>query len=982
MGEKFLRNIAKKYAQEEEQKLSSTIFVFPNKRSSLFFKKYLSEEFEHPIFSPKILTISELFNSLYDVRVAEHLVLLSVLWEEWNVVMKKSGHFSGAEESLDDFFYWGDLLLTDFSHVDSYLVDAKQIFTNTADYKNITYDLSWMTLEQKEVTKRITNIKDFWFESLQNTQGDYKQKFINYWNVLYDLYIAFRQELQNRNICYAAMQYRAVAQAIIDEREGRQLSSSQKKIIENLEEIEHISFIGFSAPTNCEKEVMKYFSHGGKNRKGSFYWDYFSDWIRNTENKSALLMKGCIEEFGNDYPLKDKETEEIRAPKEINAYSVKGTTQQTLVANLLLSQIHNTDVEGINTAVVVSDENLLIPLLAAIPECYTNEDGSPNVNITMGYPFSATPVYALLRSLMRFISTIALKKRDDVEEACCETNALMKLLSCNYLEKDEKVAQLLNKLSNTKNFHTFFSEITIPSLFPSQTIIDSLAANKQDEALMGNVIEYYIEFFTFIEKYVTSFERSYIYSLINALSSIKALGLKITRLRTLNSLIASAARNIKLNFSGEPLKGLQIMGPLETRLLDFDNLLFLSFNDAVFPASGEQKSAIPYTLRASFGLPTYEKQDSISAYNFYRLAQRAKRLYCIYDTDNSGLGGLKEESRFLKQLKYSFNQNVNYFSPDFKYISQGMERKGEFPKKEEDLEKHKSYSASSLNTFFSCPLKFYILHILKLQDEEELDDLLDSSDFGNIFHESMRKIYEPFINKTVSERNIEQILNNPERTDKIIEIAFRKVLGVNEIDRENIIIKSLIRKYIKETLKRDLERVKENGMFTYLGGEEKLSISLWGYEFKAFIDRLDITEGKLLISDYKTGKPKELKDFSKKTFDDILGSIFDYSGNREPFYAYLFQLMLYALIVNEKKEELKTDFPNGLQVALYQIQKVNSADGFKPYDITQENLEEFKNRLEDLMKRINSMEQGVWNRNIDTSACTYCDIMNKYCIRK
>lgn len=965
MAEKFLRNIAKDFAGRGISEIYSVTFVFPNRRSSLFFKKYLSEQFDKPIFSPKILTISELFDSLYTVRAADKLTLLSILYQEWIKLTQKEGE--APTESLDDFISWGGLLLSDFSDVDSYLADAHLLFKNTAEYKELSDDFSWMDFKQQEAAKRIADIKS---------------RFVDYWNILFDLYTSFRERLKEKGLCYPAMQYRAVAEAVIKEKKSAELSETEKGILSNLSKIERIAFIGFSAPTNCEKEVMRYFNRGGKERKGLFYWDYFSDFIKDKENKSSFLIDNCVQEFKNEYKLQDAEKKEIEKTKLINAYPVIGMVQQTLAAGKILEYLHKIDPDGINTAVVVSDENLLLPMLGAVPGCYKNKDGSANVNVTMGYPLVATPVYSLLRSLMRLVAGASLRNNNGTMAPCFETNALIRLLDSNYLNGKKEVSDALEELKKSKSYYTFTSDpsvVSIKELSLPQPFIDFLGTRKVTPELMPSVLDYYLSVLAWAETGVAAFERDCFCRMADAICSLKNLNLDIVRIRTLNSLLTSAVKSITINFKGEPLKGLQIMGPLETRLLDFDNVVFLSFNDGIFPASGDQSSAIPYSIRAHFGLPTYEFKDSVSAYNFYRLSQRAKRLYCIYDTEKTENGGVKEESRFLKQLKYGFSQKVHYHPSNFNYVSSGMEKGAEYPKNEslKDI----WYSASMLNTYFECPLKFYLNKVKGLDEQEDLDDSLDSSAFGTLFHAVMEKIYEPYNNEVVTSEMIKAL----DPTDKLIEDVFKKELKVTEIDRENIVIKSLIKKYVKDVLKRDLLRIEENGEFTYIKSEKKMKVNLFGYNFIAYIDRIDTTRGKVLISDYKTGTYKAetltAEKFVQKSSEEILDAVFDYSGNRKGFYANLFQLLLYALILTEDKKSCDSfNFSGGLQVTLYQLQKILTT-GFNVYDISPELLKGFKGRLEDFIKRINSSAPGCWERKVDSAGCSYCPFKS-YCLRK
>lgn len=1030
MCEKFLEGVARYFA---DKSLNDFTFIFPNRRSSVFFKKYLGESRNGVLFSPKILTVSELFSFAKDASVAHYLTLLVTLWEEWNKLLRED-----KREELDDFLYWGDLILSDFSDVDYYLVNHKDLFKNLKDFQNIESDFSWMNLEQKEAAERITGIKEFWkkistnrSKLSKNSEGanakdlggaksgeGHQEIFLSKWDLLLPLYDNFKKVLKEKGIYYNAMLYREVAEEIIESKKFNS-TSSDNEVLTKLSSLGNVAFVGFSAPTNCEKEVMRYFKREGK---ALFFWDYFSDWIKDPQNKSSLLISSCIKEFGNDYPLidensgnasdsKNADNKEVNSSLNVIAYPVVGSVQQSsLASSILSSQIIKDDKEGINTAVIVSDDTLLIPLLQSLPTEYEN------VNVTMGYSISASPLYSLITSLLRVIATRSLQG----DKTYYHTNNLLALLKSPYLidlkvsdyKIDQQIIDLVVEpkdisyyISNIENQNNYY--ISIDSNVVPYWLI-------QDEATQFS-INSLIDFFKGVLKRVengiyrrvegsVSYERDMLYLIYETLDEIKSLNLNIKRVRSAISIIKSAINQISLNFKGEPLKGVQIMGPLETRLLDFDNIIFLSFNEGMFPKSGEQKSAIPYFLRKSFALPTYEYKDSISAYNFYRLIQRAKNIYCIYDTNNnSDSGGLKEESRFLKQLEYAYDVNVKRYNIESEYISETIEKVDEYPVDERAIEKikNKRYSASLLNSYLACPLLFYLNGLLNAYGkEQEIEEGIDNSGFGTLFHYCMKVIYSDFECKEgknrilVSQNELKKVLSQyfgkNERNDKKDKIdqlllnGFKEELNIHRVEGENYILKELVKGYIEKTIRKDLERIKDEGEFEYVQGEKEikdLTIEIDGAQYNLYgiIDRVEKSNSGYLLSDYKTGKYKKIPEKNIEDFEQLLDKIFDNSGNRDPIYGYLFQLLFYALIFNKwrvNRGEIKEY--EDITISLYQVQQIED-NGFFKYNVTSEKLKEFEERLKQMLKEIVSIAIGEkWKRNKDSNVCQYCDF-NSFC---
>lgn len=1027
MATKFLQEVATIFATKDNfndssyDYLSNYTFIFPNRRSSIFFKKYLGEKISQPLFSPKILTISDLFTSLNNTQVAPHLAQMLHLWKAWQ-------RGTQSEESLDDFLYWGDLLLSDFADIDQYLVDAKQLFQNLSDLKELEGDYSWMSQSQIEAVERITQIKNFWnkLQSIDSSKkNDFKEKFLKEWSNLFIVYTQFKERLLRYNLATSAMQYRFVAEAIIAYNKG---GSYDLEIIEKLNKFNKIVFIGFSAPTSCEKILMKYCKSNG----ALFYWDYYSNWVKSEHNRSSFLISKCVEEFDSDLPITNNEfiNDSTNNIPTFDIYPVSGNNQQIQVASQILKRWYDENGEDINNAVVLSDESMIIPFLNAIPSCYKDLKGDYNVNITMGYPLKMTQLYSLITSFITLYSSINRKKeRNNASyRYYFLANNLINLLSHPYISNIDGIDSEIQKLIKSKLYFTDINTLRENSLLkfilPSDSIINSLFDKNQGDKkdskynLFKGIVNYHKDFFAHIMQIISlqTIERHFFYKYFDILNElleqIDSLGLELARIRTINSIITNSINSASFSFAGEPLKGLQIMGPLETRLLDFDNILFLSFNEGIFPRSGEQKSSIPYFLRKHFGLPTYEFQDSISAYNFYRLTQRAKHIYCIYDNSKGDKIKYPEESRFIKQLKYDFlseNQDsLRYHYPKFNYIHKAIQniQYGKIDKKEETLNTliHKEFSPSLLNLYIDCPLKFYLCGVEKFSTDRDIEEHLDKANFGTIFHECMRNFYNKLIGNSATPTKIDKdSLNNyinPPLTSgknssleavlKIDDVFFS--LGVKNIEGENLIIREIVKQYIEYTLMVDYDRAMP---FYYLESEMAVNNikTSGGYNLKGFFDRVELIADskKPVIIDYKTSSVSDIKKIEKSINQDysditdienLMSQIFDYSGERNKWDSYLFQLMLYALMFSKKYgDDDRFNLKDGVDVGIYPIQQIRSKAMLR-FSLSLKMMESFEEHLNELFDKIfDKKKEKYWRQNLDSSACQYCDCV-QFCNRR
>jgi hypothetical protein len=1085
MERQFLRQVASIFSNPsllgiknaDANYLRGFTFIFPNKRSMAFFRKYLGEEYGKvnrapdgspmPMFSPGMVTISDLFSDLSGLHTADYLTLIVELWKCYSAVQKKHAIDAGVaeadfkEEPLDDFIFWGDLILSDFSDVDQYMVDAKQLFTNLKDVNEINSDFSWMSDTQRGAVEKLGGVKGFWDrvkgnESTGKIKDEfYKKRFLDTWEMLYPLYVNYRETLKNKEIAYSAMQYRAVAEAIgsPELKLGASGSDESDVLISKLNSLKSAVFIGFSAPNNCEKTLMRYF-RDRKNDDGSpagyFYWDYFSPMIKAPQNKSSRLIESCVKEFPSSPAIEDAaKGAKISVVEDgdnktvtnctFDVYPVSGNMGQTLAASEILKKIcggyeysapgFDLRNEALKTAVVIADENLLLPMLSAVPAGYRDAKGRPCVNITMGYPLAATGV----ASLANLLSAVHMSMRIKNGKSLLYGNVMLDVLTHSYVKSiNKRDAETLRKhILDSNKF--FVSDDDMNSGFDNlpdgkggvrtlnlsgdfKQFLNLLVPHINNENLISSIVEYQTGVLDYVSNYVSPAEKGYIFQYSDVLNSLKGNNLSIMLPRSAYSIIRRTVGNLSVTFKGEPLMGLQIMGALETRALDFENIIYLSFNEGMFPKTGEQKSCIPYFLRKCFGLPTYETQDSISAYNFYRMIQRAKHVSFIYSTDTEGMK-VGEESRFIKQLRYDFGVRPVYHNVNLPMPENFKASYKKVVKRDEDIRSivenyfdaeprgSKHFSASLLNSYIDCPLHFYFANIMGVEVEAELTDSVDGSVFGSIFHKCMQLIYNDYTEnlkaKTISGELVEKIIKElfpagkadgsfagpgSSKLNDFILNGFKVALQVDVIEGENLVIRELVERYIYNTLIADLERSGKVGEFTFIGTEKMILGKYIGANFIAFFDRLEKgPDGVVRISDYKTGyfDPEIINKYrsdnkgvsliTEDEIESVLDTLFDMSGGRKPSDKILMQLFVYAMMWAECEDNPERDV-NNIDVTIYPVRKIKS-QGLVTLRVTRSNIIAFKKRLSKLLDEIKSKGEGNEEFKMckDVSPCEFCD---------
>lgn len=840
----FLYNVAQAYYKTYGQQISRFVFVFPNRRAGLFFQRYLSEIAGKPIFSPEILTVADLFGRLSEYKQADRIEMLFMLYDIYKRI-------SSSEETFDDFLYWGEMLLNDFDDVDKYLVDAKQLFRNIYDLREIDNDYNYLSKEQIEAIQR------FWSNFLPVGENEKKKSFLEIWEVLYQLYNTLRDELRKKGLAYEGMIFREVAEKALRK--------------ENLGvDFEKIVFIGLNGHSKSEETLLKYLN---SQNIADFYWDYSSPLVQDGNNKASFFISKNKTLFPSRLALSPEELTMDKPKLEvIGIPSSVGQSKYThsIIKSLLEEKQIVSSERAINTAIVLPDENLLLPTLYSIPE------EIDKVNVTMGYNLSNTSVSGLMEHIFelhksirrtgdgygfyfrpvlsilnhRYINTIVGEALNKLKQDILKYNRV--IVSAEELQVYPLLKSIFRPIEYWKEIPDYLKTI-LASLKISLTLKNKDGNETESDSVGSADIEG-----EFIIEY---------YKTINRMEEILKSISSEMQVETYFKLLKKLVSNISVPFSGEPLSGLQIMGVLETRALDFDNLIILSMNEGVFPLKKAAGSFVPYNLRKGFDLPTYEHQDSIFAYHFYRMINRAKRIYLLYDTRTEGLQ-TGEVSRYYSQIKhlYADTFDINERLAVYK-VSANDSLPISVRKTPQILDKlnvfllggGKSLSASSINTYLNCPLQFYFSVVENMEDEEEVAETIEASTFGTIFHYVMETIYNRLEGRMIMADILQKIISDNDYLTEIIQKAF--AVNYFNIDKpkkltgQNYLTGEIIRKYVQQVLLTDAKKTP----FIYIRSEERIvqdyvlpsgkTVSL-----KGFIDRVDNVKGHIRIIDYKTGK--------------------------------------------------------------------------------------------------------------------------------
>ena len=951
--ESFLKLVAADLYKHTKGNLAHTAVVFPNKRAGLFFNEYLAQESDSPIWSPAYVSISELFRSLSPWEVGDPVKLVCELYK----IFRRE---TQSTETLDDFYFWGEMLISDFDDADKNKVDTDKLFSNLQDLRNIMDDYTFIDDEQEEA------IRQFFQNFSIERRTALKERFISLWDVLGNIYKGFRESLASQNIAYEGMMYRHV--------------------IEHLDvdklPYEKYVFVGFNVLNKVEHTLFTQLKDAGK---AVFYWDYDEFYMK--ENRQAVtheageFIRRNLRDFPS--PLSGELFKNLSKPKEV--HYIASSTENAQARYLPQWIRNNLTTPEKETAVVLCNEALLQPVLHSLPA------EVKHVNITMGFPLSQTPVYSFLIALLElhthgfnfksgrytFQSVVTLLKHPYTRQLTGQAELLEKELTRNNrfyplpgeLGKDEFLTRLFTPLSGNLNLCIRLSETLqqVAGIYQANT-----SGTEDTDAFNQLYRESLFKAYTTINRFRTLIEED-------------ELTVQSETFRRLLVKVLSATNN---PFHGEPAIGMQVMGVLETRNLDFRHLVLLSVNEGQLPQSGGDSSFIPYNLRKAFGMTTIEHKIAVYAYYFYRLLQRAERITLMYNTSSDGLNR-GEWSRFMLQFLIEWPHPITR-----QFLEAGQSPQGTSPitvEKTPDVMRRMQslfdvranpkakFSPSALNYYLDCPLKFYYRYVAGLSAPDEVSAEIDSATFGSIFHYAAEHIYKDLTThgKVINKEALETLLRNEVKLQDYVDTAFKKLffnVPQNEKPEYNgvqLINSAVIARYLKQLLQNDLRYAP----FTFIASEmevdEPIDIQTPKGVIKSriggIIDRMDSKDGTLRIVDYKTGGDADTPPHVESLF------IPDKKRSN-----YVFQTFLYAAIMCRKQPTMK------IAPALLYIHRaatetyspvIQMGEPRKPKEAVEDFSKyekEYRERLQGLLEEIFNPEKSFTQTEI-IEKCTYCD---------
>ena len=881
----FLEYVADDLLLKHGDNLSDVAVVFPNKRAALFLSEHIARKAGKPVWSPAYITISDLFRHHSQRVVADPIKLVCELHKSFTAQ-------TGIDETLDHFYGWGQLLLADFDDIDKNMADADKVFANLRDLHELD-DVSYLSEEQKSILKRFfSNFSD-------NHDTELRQRFIRLWSRMSHIYHDFNDRLSSQQLAYEGALYREVA-------EQNDIAFAHR----------HYVFVGFNLLQRVEHRL---FTMLKKQHRASFYWDfdhYYMPHGKGGDNEAGHFIAQYLADFPNEL---DTSANEIygnfaKQPRHIAYIAAPTENAQARYISQWLRDKQKDDgtytriSSGRRTAIVLCNEGLLQTVIHCLP------DEVQKVNITTGYPLIQSPAASLVTLLMN-LQTLGYSTQRE-RYRLKQVNAVLNHPYITYLS--DQIEPLHQKLNSEK---IYYPDATMLSVDEGTALLFTHPDDHQQLLqwlceLMRN-IAIGAENATLREHAADPLFQESVFRMYTLLNRLKALvdshDLQVDTI-TLQRLITQLITSASVPFHGEPIEGLQVMGVLETRNLDFDHLLILSCNEGNMPKGVNDTSFIPYSIRKAYGLTTIDHKVAIYSYYFHRLLQRAADVTILYNNATQE-GHTGEMSRFMLQLMvespphFTFHtlQAGQSYAPFNPVAVEKSERVMEAlharfslsrnPDKQSPL-----LSPTAINRYMRCPLQFYYYYVCDLKELDDVeDDSIDNRIFGNIFHEAAQLIYKRIMDRNgrIERQSLDDLLKNRVDIERATDEAFSKELfklpegaskehlvrmmnGLQLINREVII------HYLRQLISID----RKHAPFTILGLERQVTAQLHTPHLTTtiggFIDRLDQLE-QIRVVDYKTGgsMPDAL---------DCTEAIFDPSSLSKHSDYYL-QTFIYSCIV-------------------------------------------------------------------------------------
>lgn len=912
----FLNKIAKSLVQKYKQELGEIAIVLPNRRANIFLRNELSQQISSTTWAPSIFSLEDFVEEQVNLTNIDQIDLLFELFEIHKKIEQENA------EPFEDFMNWGSILLYDFNEIDRYLVDAKELYSFLSEARAIE---TW-----NPETGQLS---------------EFQKKYLKFWDKLHIYYKEFRAALIEKGLSYQGLAFRQAAENI----QQSETFKAYKKIY----------FAGFNALTNAEQKILDFFT---ENHNAELLFDADEYYLNDKFQEAGKFLRKHKAKYG---ALNWESNFFKEVNKEIDIYGISGDIGQAKLVGNLLAQ-NESKFSNEKTAVVLSDESLLLPILDSLPP------GTTQVNVTMGYALSNTVFYHFFEKYLSLYAQYNKEETSDFNgfyfKDCLE---LLKHPVWKILQLGSITQNIIKRIEASRVFFVnpnYFTELNDNlkiQLFENP--------NKLKGSFISGLIQFCEAFKSKPESSLSDLNGEVLYSFYSCFNRINQVAEKNDSdlsFKSIYQLYTQVVSSESVSFIGEPLSGLQVMGVLETRTLDFEHVILTSVNEGVLPSGKTQSTFIPYDIKRKFELPSYKEKDAIFAYHFYRLIQRAKKVSIIYNTINTGLNG-GEKSRFILQLQNEIEKYNPAINIKEHIISEKLPTSSLKPtiirnentilnQIKEILED--GLSASTINTFIRCPLDFYYKKILKLRPIENSSENLELNEFGSIVHLALERLYRNYLNKVFDKQIIKEL--NESYEDYTLE-AFKEITKQSPETGDYKVAFEIAKIYVKKIIDFDAEDVKKGNELIIKSVELKfkerleLNLPIGSINLKGVIDRIDTLNKQTRIVDYKTGGV-ERKDLSlkKSKLDKIL------SDNNDK----IIQMMVYWLASKKLDQNIKLGI----------ISTKNNKTEFLPLIIEKGILNDklsqealFTTVIEELLENMMSGE-FIFKHNKSSKYCDFC----------
>lgn len=841
----FLQEVAEDLIEKFGVNLQHCAIVFNNKRPSAYMQKYLADVIKKPFFSPSFYTIQEFFAKSTKYKIADFYLQFFMLHKIYNQLL--------AEEKLEPisshkFFPLAKIILSDFTQIDNDLVDAGKLYRDLEDISVINKDFDYLSPDQYQF------LAQFWTSYSEGKHKKQQELFIKMWRRMPKLYHKFHSVLKEQNYLTNGSVYRHLAED----------AESLHDLPVNFEKGK-IIFVGFNALTSAEAKIFLQLQEA---EKALFYFDLDEYYLNDPLQEAGLFLRKNLNQLGLKNVFENKPSLMKTEEHQVNVFKVQGQSAQAKILNNILEDDYSQSDEVGSTVVVLADESLLLPALQTIPTDYNGKNVA--LNVTMGFALSTSSIFGLAD--LWFSSQLEIIHTGKVSYKNVEAFLTHPLTGLSQKMRDKILTALLTEneveiahgrlLRQSGLFEVFYKKIDNPKkVVPYLLEVLDFILTRLSNAKTLKKID--------AELFVKTIQE------LNRLHDTFGKHIGDEEIQFVIYLVQKSLQAIAVPLSGDPLNGIQLMGLLETRNLNFDKVVILGFNEGIIPKSSIGNSFIPDSIRRVYGLPVLENLDAISSYMVYRLMQRAKNINFVYNslTDESTSG---EASRILKQLEYESGFNFSYRALNlevktepFKEIR--IEKKNNFFIQEtlkKYLDKKKILSPSALTQYISNPIDFFFNYIAGIKEPKEVSAVVEANEIGSILHKAMEYFYQDLMKTEITS---EQIKEKRKQVPALIQKAFNAVMfnhpdKIMEYKGMQKVILSIVDAYVNIILNQDLSQTPFNIISLEQKVEAEISFPLQGKDESikifGYIDRVDVKDGVTKIIDYKTGS-------DKLTFKDV-----------------------------------------------------------------------------------------------------------------